>query len=101
MKNINLKGITAETIANVFILIIALVNAILQMCGMNIIPIQNETITELISAIFLVCTAFYTTYKNCNVSSASQITQQITDAMKEGTIAVEKVEELIAQIKGE
>lgn len=98
VKKINLKGITAEAVSGVLILLIALINAILQMCGVNIIPINNETITEFISAAFLVITSLYNAYKNRNISTASQISQQLTDAMKDGTIAVEKVEELIAQI---
>lgn len=99
LKKIDFSGITAQTVAQVLILCVALMNAVLQMCGMGIIPIQNETIQELITAIFLVGSALYSTYKNCNISTASQISQQLTDAMKDGTIAVEKVEELVGQIK--
>ena len=97
---INLKGITAEAITGVIVLILALTNAVLQMVGIKVIPIENDTISELVSALFLVATALYNTWKNRNVTQASQLSQQLTDAMKQGTIAVEKVEEIIAQIKG-
>ena len=35
MKNINLKGVTAEAVTGVLILLVALVNAVLQMFGIN------------------------------------------------------------------
>ena len=41
MKKINLKGITVENVAGIFILLVALINATLQMFGINILPISN------------------------------------------------------------
>ena len=41
MKNINLKGVNAETVTGVLILLVALVNAVLQMFGINTLPIEN------------------------------------------------------------
>ena len=45
MKNINLKGVNAETVTGVLILLVALVNAVLQMFGINTLPIENEEVT--------------------------------------------------------
>ena len=95
MKKINLKGINAETVAGVLILIVALVNAVLQMFGFNTLPIQNEEVTNIVSTVFLIVTALWNTYKNRNISTASQTAQQITDAIKSGEILVEDVNELI------
>lgn len=99
MKNINLKGINAETVTGVLILLVALINAVLQMFGINTLPIENEEVTNIVSTVFLIITAFWNTYKNRNISTASQTAQQITDAIKSGEILVEDVTELINKCK--
>ena len=99
MKNINLKGVNAETVTGVLILLLALVNAVLQMLGINTLPIENEEVSNIVSTIFLIATVFWNTYKNRNISTASQIAQQITDAIKNGEILVEDVNELINKCK--
>ena len=99
MKNINLKGVNAETVTGVLILLVALVNAVLQMFGINTLPIENGEISEIVSTVFLIITVLWNTYKNRNVSTASQTAQQITDAIKNGEILVEDVNELINKCK--
>ena len=99
MKNINLKGINAETVTGVLILLVALVNAVLQMFGINTLPIENEEITSIVSTVFLIVTVIWNTYKNRNISTASQTAQQITNAIKNGEILVEDVTELINKCK--
>ena len=56
MKNINLKGVNAETVTGVLILLVALVNAVLQMFGFNTIPIADSDVSEVISTVFLIGT---------------------------------------------
>ena len=99
MKNINLKGVNAETVTGVLILLVALVNAILQMFGINTLPIENGEISEIVSTVFLIVTVIWNTYKNRNISTASQTAQQITNAIKNGEILVEDVTELINKCK--
>ena len=99
MKNINLKGINAETVTGVLILLVALINAALQMFGINTLPIENGEISEIVSTVFLIITVLWNTYKNRNISTASQTAQQITDAIKNGEILVEDVNELINKCK--
>ena len=99
MKNINIKGVNAETDTGVLILLVALVNAVLQMFGINTLPIENEEITSIVSTVFLIVTVIWNTYKNRNISTASQTAQQITDAIKNGEILVEDVNELINKCK--
>ena len=99
MKNINLKGVTAEAVTGVLILVVALINAVLQMFGINTLPIENEEVSNIVSTIFLIATAFWNTWKNRNISTASQTAQQITDAIKNGEILVEDVNELINKCK--
>ena len=99
MENINLKGINAETVTGVLILLVALVNAVLQMFGINTLPIENGEISEIVSTVFLIVTVLWNTWKNRNISTASQAAQQITDAIKNGEILVEDVNELINKCK--
>lgn len=99
MKKINLKGITAEAVINVALLILALVNAVLQMFGINTLPIEDSDISAIISGIFVVVTALYNTYRNRNISSAAQIAQQVTDAIKSGEVLAEDIEAAIEKCK--
>ena len=99
MNKINLKGITSEAVTGVFILLIALINAVLQMFDINTLPIENEEISVIVSGVFLVGASFYNTYKNRNVTTGAQETQQILDALKNGTLVVEDIQTLISKIK--
>lgn len=99
MNKINLKGINAETVAGVFILLIALINAVLQMFGINTLPIENDEITNIVSTVFLIVTALYNTWKNRNITTVSQEVQQIADALRNGEILVEDVDTLLSKCK--
>ena len=99
MKNINLKGLTKESIAGVLILVVALINAILQMCGFNTLPINDMEITNIVSSVFLVATTLYNVYKNRNVTVASQKGQQVIDALKAGFILADDVDALLDKCK--
>ena len=63
MKKINLKGITAEAETGVLVLLVALINAVLQMVGYNTLPIADDNISNIVSIIFLIITTLYNTYK--------------------------------------
>jgi SPP1 family holin len=99
MNKINLKGITSEAITNVLILVVALINAILQMLGINTLPIENEELSAIVSGVFLVGMALWNTWKNRNVTTVSQEVQQIADAVKNGELLIEDVRALISKIK--
>ena len=53
MKKINLKGITAEAVTGVLVLLVALINAVLQMFGYNTLPIADDNISNIVSIVFL------------------------------------------------
>ena len=99
MNKINLKGITSEAVTGVLILVVALINAVLQMFGINTLPIKNEEISVVVSGVFVIGAALYNTWKNRNVTSASQIAQQVTDMIKNGELLIEDVQALISKIK--
>ena len=99
MNKINLKGITSEAITSVLILVVALINAILQMLGINALPIKNEEISVIVSGVFLVGMALWNTWKNRNVTTVAQEVQQIADAVKNGELLIEDVQALISKVK--
>ena len=99
MKKINLKGINKEAITGILILLLALVNATLQMFGINVISVENEEITNIVSTVFLILTALYNTRKNRNLTTASQTAQTITDALKSGELLESEVRKVIEKTK--
>ena len=99
MKKINLKGVNKESVTGVLILLLALINAVLQMFGINTLQIENNDISTIISSVFVIGAALYNTWKNRNLSSASQIAQNITDALKTGELLEEDVKVLLEKIK--
>lgn len=99
MKNINLKGVTAEAVTGVLVLLVALINAVLQMFGINTLPIENGEVSEIVSTVFLIVTTLYNVYKNRNITVASQKAQQVTDAIKAGELLVEDVDALLDKVK--
>ena len=99
MKNINLKGVTAEAVTGVLVLLVALINAVLQMFGVNTLPIENVEVSEIVSTVFLIATTLYNVYKNRNITVASQKAQQITDSIKAGELLVEDIDALLDKVK--
>ena len=99
MKKINLKGVTAEAVTGVLVLLVALINAVLQMFGINTLPIENGEVSEIVSTVFLIATTLYNVYKNRNVTVASQKAQQVVDSLKAGELLVEDVDALLDKIK--
>lgn len=99
MNKINIKGISAENITGIFILLVALINAIFHIFGINTLPIGDEDISNIISTVFLIATALWNTWKNRNITSVAQEVQQIADALKNGEILESEVKKLIFKIK--
>ena len=99
MKKINLKGVTIEADVGVLILILALINAILQMYGKNVLPISNEEVSSIISTIFLIVTTLWNTWKNRNITVASQIAQNITDSIKNGELLADDIMFIVDKVK--
>ena len=99
MNKINLKGITTEAVTGILILLLAVVNATLQMFGINTLPIENDEVTNIVSTVFLIVTALSNTWKNRNISTASQVSQNITDAIKDCEILADDVMFIVDKMK--
>lgn len=97
MRKINLKGITSEAVTSMLILLAALANTTLQMFDISVLPIADEDIANIISTIFLIITTLWNTWKNRNFTSASQIAQNITNAIKNGELLEQDVKSLLVK----
>ena len=69
------------------------------MLGFNTLPIANDDVSSIVSIVFLIITTLYNTYKNRNLSTASQVAQNITDAIKSGELLIEDVNTLLEKCK--
>lgn len=99
MNKVNLKGVTSEAVTGIIILLVALVNAVLRMFGVDTLPIEDNEVSNIISTIFLIITALWNTWKNRNITQISQEMQQITDAVKRGEILENDIKNLVNKIK--
>lgn len=99
MNKINLKGITAENVTGIFILLVALINAVLQIFGINTLPIEDVEVSNIISTVFLIFTTLWNTWKNRNITTVSQEVQQIADAVRSGELLEKDIKELIVKIR--
>lgn len=95
MSKINLNGVTAEAVTGILVLAVALINAVLQMFGIKILPVTDDDIASLVSAVFLIVTAIWNTWKNRNITSASQVAQDILEAIKKEEIGEGDVRTLL------
>ena len=77
----------------------SLINSVLQLVGINALPIENEEVAAIVSSIFIIVTSLWNTWKNRNLSRASQLAQSITDSLKNGEILEEDVRNLINKIR--
>lgn len=99
MNKINFKGITAENVTGIFILLVALINAVLQIFGINALPIEDGEVSNIISTVFLIVTTLWNTWKNRNITTVSQEVQQIADAVRSGELLEKDIKELIVKIR--
>lgn len=99
MNKINLKGVTAENVTGIFILLVALINAVFQMFGVNALPIEDGEVSNIISTVFLIGTTLWNTWKNRNITKVSQEAQQIADAIRNGELLEKDVKELLLKIR--
>lgn len=99
MNKINLKGITSEAVTGTLIEVVALINAILQMLGINMLPIENVEISVIVSGVFLVLTTLWNTWKNRNATTPAQLAQNIADALRAGELVEEDVKALLNKVR--
>lgn len=78
----DLKKVTAGTWVRVVLFLLGVVNYFLAAFGIDIIKFDNEQITQLVNAVYIAVTGFYTLWKNNNFTTEAQEAQQYLDDMK-------------------
>lgn len=77
-------NVTASTIARTIILILALVNQFLSVFGIDVIPIQDETINSLVTIIFTIVAALVAWWKNNSFTKSAIQADSIRKDIKAG-----------------
>ena len=76
--------IKADTIARTIVLILALVNQVLAMCGKNVLPFADETIYELVTLLFTIGASAWAWWKNNSITkNAIEADEYLTQLKKE------------------
>lgn len=99
MKKINLSYLSPQAITTFIISFIALANIIMQVFGYSPVNVDEQSVYNIISTIFVIGTTLMGMYKNFNVTDASSKAQEITDLLKSGELLVSDVDELIKSVK--
>ncbi|WP_137655898.1 phage holin [Bifidobacterium moukalabense] len=88
--NNNLPGMTTErvkAIVTIVVTLYALLNAGLNLAGINTLPFTNDQVSATLFAVIGVLGTIYGWWKNQNITSASLAGQQLVDALKkEGVV---------------
>ena len=74
--------IESAVIARTVAMVIALLNNCLLMAGIPVIPIEDETINEVVSGLFLIGTTVWAWWKNNSFTKAAQAGDETMKAMK-------------------
>lgn len=80
----NLKNISAGTIARTIILALALVNQILSATGHAVLPIEDAQIESLVSTAWTMVAALVAYWKNNSVTTAAIEADKVLKDIKEG-----------------
>lgn len=78
----DLKKVTAGTWVRVVLFLLGVVNYFLAAFGIDIIKFDNEQIIQLVNAVYIAVTGFYTLWKNNNFTAEAREAQQYLDDMK-------------------
>lgn len=90
---------TTGTIVRVLALVLALINQGLVAFGCSPLPIDDATLEAVLSTGLTVVFALLAMWKNNSFTAAAQVADKVKDALKDGVISPEEIDELIAATK--
>ncbi|EDS73522.1 SPP1 phage holin family protein [Anaerofustis stercorihominis] len=99
MKKIDLKGITADTIARMIFLLVSMINGAAAMFGFTKLDIDENTIYTVVTGVSVIVSAVIGFWKNNSFTSAAIEGDNLKNALKSGDVtkedlkAVEEAEE--------
>lgn len=80
----NLKNISAGTIARTIVLVLALINQVLTVTGHAVLPITDEQINTLVSTAWTVIAALVAYWKNNSITPAAIEADKVMQEIKSG-----------------
>lgn len=80
----NLKDISAGTIARTIVLVLALINQVLTATGHAVLPIDDEQINTLVSTAWTVIAALVAYWKNNSITPAAIEADKVKQEIKSG-----------------
>ena len=88
-----MKKISKSTIIRTILLILALINQGLTISGHAVLPFTDEQVTEFLSMLFTGVTSVIAWWKNNSFTSAAIEGDNLKNALKEGTVNAEDLED--------
>ncbi len=90
-----------STIVRVACLLLALVNQGLVSMGLSPIPVENEELEMIISTVITAIFAIWAMWKNNSFTAAAKASDRCLEALRDGTITAEELDELIAATRAQ
>ena len=84
-----------STLIRTIVLALALVNQLLVSFGMSPLPIEEEQLETLLSTAVTIIAALWAYWKNNSITSAAKAGDAVKDAIKNGNLSAEEVNELV------
>lgn len=72
-----------DTIIRTIVLIIALVNQVLTICGYSMLPISNDQVTDLLSIIFTIGASLWSWWKNNSFTQNAIEADEVLECLRQ------------------
>ena len=78
-----MKNVKASTIIRTVVLLLALVNQGLTIAGLNVLPITDDQVTEVLSLVLTIGASLWAWWKNNSFTPAAIKADELMDELKE------------------
>ena len=89
--------IKVSTIVRIGALLIALANQCLALFGQDILPFTDNAVYQIITVVATVIVAIISAWKNNDITRLARTSGKVFDALKDGKITEEEVENLLKE----
>ena len=84
-----------NTIIRTAVLALALINQCLVMAGISPLPIDDATLTEMLTGLFTIGASVWCWFKNNSVTKEAQLADKVMHGLKDGSVVMEDAENLV------
>lgn len=89
--------IKVSTIARIGALLVALANQCLALFGRNVLPFTDNAVYQIITVVLTIVVAVISAWKNNDITHVARTAGRVFDALKDGKITEEEVENLLKE----